>query len=247
MAINRSASEVLGPGASGGGLEKLAIWYNSGKLVDSIEALFNPTEINLSRAVKWMPKKRPASGNAPWHNWQQDFISVGPETLEIQLFFDTYESHEPSFTVPANPRQSTAAKDVRKYTRRLSALARVDREWHEPPLCRLAWGNETLFVGVLTSLKKNFSMFMPDGTPVRATVDCTFVEYETKAAQRKQELHSADVAKSRTVRSGDTLHSLAAEEYNDPSLWRHIARANHIINPRDLKSGTVLIIPPLQP
>jgi nucleoid-associated protein YgaU len=55
------------------------------------------------------------------------------------------------------------------------------------------------------------------------------------------------VAKTRQVRHNDTLHSIAAEEYRDPALWRHIARANGIVNPRDLKPGTVLTIPRLRP
>jgi nucleoid-associated protein YgaU len=49
------------------------------------------------------------------------------------------------------------------------------------------------------------------------------------------------------VRRNDTLHSIAAEEYRDPALWRHIAKANGIVNPRDLKPGTVLTIPRLRP
>ena len=52
--------------------------------------------------------------------------------------------------------------------------------------------------------------------------------------------------KSRQVRRGDTLQSLAAEEYGDPRQWRHIAVANGIVNPRDLRPGTVLTIPKLR-
>ena len=62
---------------------------------------------------------------------------------------------------------------------------------------------------------------------------------------RARELHSADVTKTRQVRRGDTLQSIAAEEYNDPRLWRAIATANSIVNPRQLLPGTVLSIPKL--
>jgi nucleoid-associated protein YgaU len=55
------------------------------------------------------------------------------------------------------------------------------------------------------------------------------------------------VAKTRQVRRNDTLHCIAAEEYRDPALWRHIARANGIINPRHLEPGVVLTIPRLRP
>jgi nucleoid-associated protein YgaU len=48
------------------------------------------------------------------------------------------------------------------------------------------------------------------------------------------------------VRRGDTLSSIAARHYNDPGLWRHIARANGISNPRVLTPGQVLRVPKLR-
>jgi len=48
------------------------------------------------------------------------------------------------------------------------------------------------------------------------------------------------------VRRGDTLNSIAARHYNDPCLWRPIATANGIHNPRRLTPGQVLRIPKLR-
>ena len=61
------------------------------------------------------------------------------------------------------------------------------------------------------------------------------------------ETPSPDVAKTRVVRRGDTLSAIAAEEYGDPAVWRPIARANGIVDPRRLPPGQVLTIPVLQP
>jgi len=58
---------------------------------------------------------------------------------------------------------------------------------------------------------------------------------------------SADVAKTRTVRRGETLSSIAAEEYQDPTRWRPIADANSLNDPRQLRPGQVLAIPALRP
>jgi nucleoid-associated protein YgaU len=49
------------------------------------------------------------------------------------------------------------------------------------------------------------------------------------------------------VRRGDTLSSIAAEEYNDAMLWRPLAEANRINNPRVLTPGQVLVVPVLRP
>jgi nucleoid-associated protein YgaU len=86
---------------------------------------------------------------------------------------------------------------------------------------------------------------MADGTPVRATLSCTFQHAPTAQERRARELHSADVARKRVVRRGDTLSSIAYEEYNDASLWRPIARANGLETPGRLEPGCVLTIPPL--
>lgn len=50
-------------------------------------------------------------------------------------------------------------------------------------------------------------------------------------------------ARHYTVRKGDTLRSIAAKFYSDPSEWKRIARANHIKDPGKLKVGTRLRIP----
>ncbi|MFP2900086.1 LysM peptidoglycan-binding domain-containing protein [Corallococcus sp. 4LFB] len=132
--------------------------------------------------------------------------------------------------------------DVVQYTDKVVELTRVQQELHRPPLCELWWGGYRLIRGVLVSLSQDFTAFLPNGTPVRATLGCTFQE-----AEPYRELHSADLLKRRVVRAGDTLTQIAHEEYGDLSLWRRIAQANGIDNPLALKPGMSLTIPPLRP
>jgi nucleoid-associated protein YgaU len=156
--------------------------------------------------------------------------------LTLSLFFDTYAS-DPG-----------AGSGVVKYTEQIAQLARLDRELHRPPICLLKWGRLQIFEGVLTSLSQKFTLFLSDGTPVRATLTCTFAQHQsTQEAMRELDLHSADVSKTHIVRRGDTLSSIAAEAYNDPGLWRHIATANGLHNPRALTPGQALRIPKLEP
>jgi nucleoid-associated protein YgaU len=256
MSINKArvASELLGLGTGGGELEKLTITYERRRRrPGSIEALFNPNEITLAKSTNWEQQRVVGRGGRV-SGTIQEFRSVEAETFSVELFFDTYESRSAAMTwrraatslLPTSMSQRDAT-DVRRHTDRVAALAEVDRVLHRPPMCHLEWGAFDIFTGVLTSLQQRFTLFLEDGTPVRATLSCSFVEATTAARSRARELHSADVTKTRQVRRNDTLHSLAAEEYNDPSLWRHIARANGIVNPRELKPGTVLTIPKLRP
>lgn len=255
-----AAWQALGLGAGdSGGLQKLEIKYETkgdagGKILStkSFHVLFNPSEISYSKSVNWTSKPIADKGQAA-KAMRQDFQSSEPETLSITLFFDTYESRQSSggigsFVVPTNPfTLAPQATDVKVHTDQVAELTRISPALHQPPRCELWWGKFRLFVGVLTSLQQKFTLFMPDGTPVRAELDCTFTESNTLVRNiRTRELQSSDVAKTVVVQRTDTLQSIAAAEYSDASLWRHIAKANGIIQPRAVKPGTRLIIPPLR-
>ena len=210
-----------------------------GKLVfddgAAIEAMFNPDELSLSSSVGW--QKNNAQGrDVP----ELAFTNSEPRTLTIKLLFDTYDT-------PTLPKQ-----DVRKvFTNRVFALALVEGEKHRPPVCRLTWGEGgEWFQGVLERLDQKFTMFMEDGTPVRATLTCTFKEWRTNQQdQRKQNRKSADIVKQTTMRRGDSLSGIAAQEYLDPAQWRPIAIANGIDDPLRIPPGRPLAIPrlPLSP
>ena len=161
------------------------------------------------------------------------FTNGEPRTLSIDLIFDTYDTED------------IQKEDVRKYTKKLDTLTLVEGAKHRPPVCRLAWGTLSLFFqGVLERLELQFTLFMEDGTPVRATAKCSFKEWRTNYEDfYKQYLESSDIVKTRTVKRGETLSSIAAEEYHDPTLWRLIADENGIDNPRGVAPGTKVLLP----
>lgn len=198
-----------------------------------INALFNPKQLAFSRSVGW--KSASAAGkDVP----ELQFTTAEPRTLSLDLFFDTYDT------------PIAKKEDVRKeYAEKVLHLSTVEKhgDKHRPPICRLRWGAPGYFFqGVLQKLDQKFTMFLEDGTPVRATLTCTFMEWRTNYDNLNlQYLKSADVAKVWVVKRGDTLSSIAAHEYMDPGLWRPIAAKNNIDNPLDLAPGRVLMIPQL--
>jgi nucleoid-associated protein YgaU len=109
----------------------------------------------------------------------------------------------------------------------------------------VTWGSLN-FQGVLEHVVSRYTMFLSDGTPVRAVLAVTFRQYRS-AEEQTQETprESADHTKRRIVREGDTLQLIAAREYNKASEWRRIARANRIADPLELTPGQELVIPPL--
>jgi hypothetical protein len=217
-------------------LEKMTIRAETapGAFGTQIQALFNPQTLTITKATMWRSSPKPGSDTST-----AQFLYGEPAMLTVELFFDTYERRQ----------------RVTEHTQAVFALTTIQEhgELHRPPLCRLQWGNFNISdiyqcEWVLQNLTQQFSLFLADGTPVRATLGCTFQQWRSDAIEaRLLDKKSADVAKTRTVRRGETLSSIAAEEYQDPTRWRPIAEANGLNDPRQLQPGQVLVIPALRP
>ena len=117
---------------------------------------------------------------------------------------------------------------------------------HEPRYVKLVWGT-LLFKGRLTSLKIDYKLFKPDGTPIRAVANCSFtdaIDDELRAAKEKKQ--SPDITHLRKVNEGDHLDQMSFEVYGDSSLYIEVAKANGVTNFRKLKTGSQLSFPPVQ-
>jgi nucleoid-associated protein YgaU len=197
---------------------------------------FNPTEFTRTKGAQIAEIAIPGL-DAPI----LQFIRGQTEKLTLDLFFDT--------TVSKDGRQAimgAGATPVTTETEKIYQLVKIQADTHAPPRLRLIWGKALSFRAIVESVQQKFTLFSPEGVPLRATLTVTFSEYKT-LEQQLQEINkkSADHTKRRVVRQGDTLSKIAAEEYKDPGAWRHIAEENNIDNPRQLSPGMVLEIPPL--
>lgn len=194
-----------------------------------ITARYNPNKLVLAKSISW-EEQNAKERDVP----ELQFKNGQPRSLSIDLLFDTYDT-------PNETKES-----VRKYTDEVLKLALVNGDKHRPPVCELSWGanNKDFFKGVLEKLDQEFTLFMKDGTPVRATCKCSFKEWRTNQEDKqKQNKKSSDVAKVWTVKRGDTIDGIAAAVYLDARLWRPIADANDLEDPHHLVPGTLLSIP----
>lgn len=203
-------------------LEKLqiAVEQNYPTFGAPFPVLYNPQQIQLSRVGGNILEGQLVGGDMP-------------STLIIELFFDTTLG-------------KFGSEDVQKYTKPIYNLTRKKGNLDRPPLCRLNWGKGYAWFleGFLKQVTKTLTHFLEDGTPVRARLNCTFEEWVPLEYLKKNQNPIDDPI--RIVRRGETLSSIAAEEYNDPSLWRLIAEVNKINNPRTIFPGQVLTVPPLR-
>lgn len=226
-------------------LAKLTIKPRRPSKLAPFEVLFNPTSYSISKGVTWSPQGAPSTDlksssprtkrelNAPLLT----FGGGDSRRLTLRLFFDVTE-----------PVGGKPVADVRDLTNRFVDLTRIERlgKVLRPPVCELTWGaitppnSDFPFTGVVTSLDQDFVLFDASGRPLRAFLTVIFTEFlEPKKDQRKTDPEFT----THVVKRGDSLTGIAAESYGDPSLWRLIADANRLDDPRRLEVGSILHIP----
>ena len=214
-----------------------------------ITVLYNPQSYTRSKSVNYHRIHQPGS-DAP----RVQFHHGGAESLSFDLFFDSVSAgaevggsvaDRAKFAANSLLPTITGVIDVRDYTKKITNLLSVDGNEHRPPLLKIEWAS-LQFKGYLTQCSQNFVRFDEKGRPVRAILSCTFMEFrESKYLHEANPLNSPDTTKYHTVKEGDSLWSLAAEEYGDPNEWRTIAAANGLSNPRRLRNGEMLVVPAL--
>lgn len=213
----------------------------------TVDCMFNPKEYTFSKQNSWTAKQAKGKDIA-----QYEFGSGQPATLTMQLFFDTYTN------IKNGPSSDGSPQDVRKqYTQAIWEMMKVDpalggisggsakHKKGRPPVVGFQWGSTWSFKAVITNLKERFTLFLPDGTPVRSTLDITFQQVQDENDYPPTNPTSGGIGGERVwkVSEGDTLAWIAYKEYGNTSFWRRIAEANKLTRVRQLTPGTILEIP----
>jgi hypothetical protein len=195
---------------------------------------YNPQKVTIEKGVKYT---KVADGGYDVPNKQ--FVGGNARIVDFdEIIFDTFEERKSVWE---------------KYVQPLETLLHIEETIHRPFQIMLVWGNFLKQPGAsgnpqamdsiqcqVVSMKTTYTLFLEDGTPVRARMKLTLEEVGNKAEKK-----SPDHAKVCVVRRGDTLQQIAFREYDDPGEWRRIARTNNIDDPLRLAPGTRLLIPPI--
>ena len=196
----------------------------------SIDCMFNPFEYTVTKTNTYKEESGNRSDVPSF-----EFEKAGPQSLKLTLMFDTFEADE----------------DVSLETNKLWKLmeSKTRREGNNnrkvpPPEVAFEWG-VFRFVAVITTMTQKFTLFKPDGTPVRASVQVTFTQHKDLEDYPNQNPTSGggNIERVWRVIAGDRLDTIAYQVYGDATKWRMIASYNGIVNPLKLQPGQQLIIP----
>lgn len=193
---------------------------------------FNPKEYSISKSATW---NRPTNKSAK-HASKPEFGGVQPQSVSMELFFDDWE----------NP-NADLVKDIQTLLDWLKPTSdSLNKKKPQPQILEFQWGsNQSLsqFKGFLKSVSVKYTMFKPDGKPVRATANIALEEVPSDPEKTNPTSGSLAGRRTHVITNGDSLHSIAYAEYGDPSLWRALAQFNGIDDPLRLKPGTRLMLP----
>ncbi len=200
----------------------------------SITCLYNPNMVRLSRSATWQSKCIPQQSFPEYV-----YAGSGGASITIELLFDA--------TSGLINRMRTGGS-VTKYIEFLYSLMDVTSDKERPPYCRFEWGGyqyiPTGFTAFVESVEADYTMFTSTGKPTRARATVKFVLVDEGVAGQNPTTRT-EARKTWIVREGERLDWIAYKEYGDPAHWRHIAQANDLDNPLDLRPGQILRLPPL--
>ena len=209
---------------------------------DAIEVAYNPPELAFGKGATYADINIPGL-DAPI----LQFIRGSTETLSLELFFDSTDSGTGS-------NAETVTTEVDPFYQ----MVKISGDLHTPPIVRITWGEHfpglrydqssrpvPAFDCIVVSCNRKFTLFNPDGVPLRAMVSLSLREYRTLEEQLQAlNLQSSDHTRVHVVQQGENLPLIAYKAYGKSKFWRTIANENNISNARDLAAGTVLTLPP---
>lgn len=161
------------------------------------------------------------------------YLSHAPESVSFDILLDS------TGAVPGS-------KDIPSELMLLEQVVyNINGEIHQPNFLVISWG-ALVFKGMLTTLSYQFTLFSPDGKPLRVKVSMAFtaVMDPTEAAKRAN-MQSPDLSKVIELKAGDTIAAHCDAVYGDASYCVDVAAANALPSFRHVSVGKKVMFPPL--
>ncbi|MBC7903302.1 MAG: hypothetical protein H7Y27_07760 [Gemmatimonadaceae bacterium] len=173
------------------------------------------------------------------HQTNSKFVGTAPEELKIEFILDGTGLLE---GYPESMRDEPVKDQLKRL---IECVYDYDGKIHSPRYLKILYGSELKFDCVLTSLDINHTLFNPDGSPLRARITGTFLQYVAPEARAKKERNSSpDLTHQRLVKAGDRLDLLTFQIYDSPAYLLQVALKNGLTNLRRISPGQQIFFHP---
>ena len=117
----------------------------------------------------------------------------------------------------------------------------------KPNFLKILWWDGFAFDCQLTNAQVTYTLFKPDGTPLRAKVNASFKQH-TSAELRvviEDKTSSIFTKVQGVIEAGERITNIAQKAFSDASKFLEIARANDLVNFRKRLENAPLTLPGL--
>jgi len=199
-------------------------------VVNPYSVMINPESIKWQRNISYNDEQAPNTSTA-----SQKYKATPSDTLNFDIVIDC--------TGIVDPDRTVMSKEIKSLEKLVSAY---NGKIHRPNFLIIQWGQNLTFKGVLTSMDISYTLFRPDGSPLRAKISLSFTMYVSPETVTKlDQPESPDISHVVTVVEGITLPQLCQQTWNDDSYYVQVARYNDLNKFRNLKGIQKLIFPPI--
>lgn len=191
-------------------------------------AMFNPENWQMQTKVRYRSNTKSGNDSA-----QQDFDRVDAPSLSFDLLIDGTGA-------------SGQTREVLADILFLEKVILFDGKEHQPNSLFIIWGTQ-IFKGKAVTMNVKYTLFRPNGTPLRAVVTLEFIEHKKlDNLILEMDLHSADLTQKRTVKTNDRLDLICHQIYQNSRHYIDVAAANQLTSFRKLPLGAELVYPPIE-
>ncbi len=193
----------------------------------------NPEQYAQKFEIKYDAKVAPGNQGV-----EEKFTSSAPEELKLDFVFDGTDSvYGYAHLGKSVPQQIQELKEV---------VYDLSGEIHQPRYLKVI-GLGIIFPSVLKNLDITYTLFKTDGTPLRAKISATFLNFkEVKRRVAEEGKNSPNLTHFRQVKGGDTLPYMVFKIYKSPNYYLEVAKANGLTNFRRLTTGEQIRFPPFK-
>lgn len=192
--------------------------------------MINPDSVKLQKSVEYNTQQAPDTSSA-----SQRYKSTPSDKLNFDIVIDC-----------------TGVVDAKRVdmVTEISWLEKIIYTYngtiHRPNFVKVQWGENITFKGVLTSFDISYTLFKPDGTPLRAKLSLAFSQYiSPQTVTKLDQPKSPDLTHIVTVTEGMTLPQLCLKTWNDEFYYIQVAKFNNLNKFRNLSGIRKLIFPPI--
>lgn len=198
--------------------------------VEEFFVMFNPSSVS----VKLQVDREEQQGNGSTSS-EMRFKAIKPQDYQFEFILDG--------TGAVTAAKKDIPVEVEKF---LKVVYSYDGTEHKPNYVMIRYG-AVLLKAVLKTVDITYTLFKPDGTPLRAKITVVFTScVEQNLSEMINNRQSPDLTHLRKITQDQKLVSMAYNIYKSNNYYVEVAKANKLNSFRSLPEGTEVYFPPIE-